>query len=104
MGNCCQGDTQNKGGIAARLVAFVLDYCARHAHPVNAVLHLAGVPMAFFGVGMLVCGQVLIGLAFLAGGYLLQYLGHKAQGNEVGEVIALKKLYARLSRGGKSVV
>lgn len=23
---------------------FVVDYCQRHAHPVNAVLHVVGVP------------------------------------------------------------
>jgi hypothetical protein len=31
-------------------------------------------------------------------GYLLQYLGHRAQGNEVGEVTLIKKIAARLGK------
>ena len=29
---------------------FVVDYAARHAHPVNALLHVVGVPLTVVGL------------------------------------------------------
>ena len=81
----------------SKVRAFLVDYCQRHRHPVNAVLHLAGVPMAFLGLYQLVSGQMRSGAALLVGGYLLQYLGHRAQGNEVGEVTLIKAIWRRLA-------
>jgi len=77
--------------------AFLIDYCQRHAHPVNAVLHLAGVPMAFLGLFFVLVGRFAEGAALLVGGYFLQYLGHRAQGNEVGEVTLIKHIWRRLA-------
>ena len=77
------------------LSAFLIDYAERHSHPVNAILHLPGVPMAFFGAYRMLTGSFLLGASFFCGGYLLQYLGHRAQGNEVGEVILLRSLWQR---------
>jgi hypothetical protein len=34
----------------------------------------------------------------LFGGYLFQYLGHKAQGNEVGEVTLIKSIYRKVTK------
>lgn len=74
---------------------FLVDYGCRHAHPVNAVLHLIGVPAVLFGLyRFFACSARVSGLFLIVFGYLLQYLGHKSQGNEVGEVILLKRLYA----------
>ena len=78
--------------------AFVLDYISRHRHPVNAVLHLVGVPMVFLGIYDLSTGSATRGLALFGLGYLLQYLGHKEQGNEVGEVILIKAILHKLVR------
>jgi uncharacterized membrane protein YGL010W len=72
---------------------FVVDYCMRHANPVNAVLHIIGVPTVFVGVYLLFCHQPVLGWSLFVLGYLLQYLGHKAQGNEVGEVTLIKKVW-----------
>ncbi len=84
------------------LRAFIIDYCQRHAHPINAVLHIVGVPAAFAGIYFLFARQLLLGLVLVFFGYLLQYLGHRAQGNEVGEVTLIKHVWRRLnaSRGG----
>lgn len=84
---------------------FALDYMKRHKHPVNAVLHLLGVPMAFYGLFRILvpCSNSLspnckiaqgrgFGLILLVLGYVLQYLGHRSQGNEVGEVTLIKTL------------
>ena len=77
---------------------FVVDYIQRHAHPVNACLHIVGVPAAFTGVYFLFAGQPLWGLGLLVFGYFLQYLGHKAQGNEVGEVTLIKSILRNLQK------
>lgn len=79
--------------------AFLVDYAQRHAHPLNALLHLLGVPMAFAGLWWCFNGAWSQGLTFLVLGYFLQYLGHKAQRNEVGEVTLIKSLWRRLKGG-----
>lgn len=83
--------------------AFLIDYFGRHKHPVNAVLHIFGVPMVVCGIVKLFAGQTGAGLGLFVLGYLLQYLGHKAQGNEVGEVTLIKKIYKNLTQKGKTV-
>lgn len=69
---------------------FIVDYCQRHAHPVNASLHLIGVPVVLYGLYYCLEKAPAAGLAFIALGYFFQYLGHRAQGNEVGEVTLIK--------------
>lgn len=76
---------------------FIFDYIDRHKHPVNALLHVVGVPMAFYGFFQLFVAGWTKGLALVTGGYLLQYLGHRAQGNEVGEVTLIKIIWRKLS-------
>lgn len=76
---------------------FIVDYCGRHKHPVNAILHIFGVPMVFYGIYQWFVGGVYLGWVLFIGGYILQWLGHTAQGNEVGEVILIKKIISRLS-------
>ncbi len=80
------------------IMAFVIDYIERHKHPVNAILHIFGVPMAFYGLFKLITGEFALGGGLLIGGYLLQWLGHLAQGNEVGEVTLIKNIAARLRK------
>lgn len=75
---------------------FVIDYIGRHKHPVNAALHIFGVPMAFYGLYRLIVGDFVMGLILLFFGYLFQYLGHRAQGNEVGEVTLIKSIWKKL--------
>ena len=75
---------------------FVVDYCTRHANPVNAALHIIGVPAVFFGIYLLFCHERVLGWSLFVFGYLLQYLGHRAQGNEVGEVTLIKKIWHTL--------
>ncbi|MBI4534332.1 MAG: DUF962 domain-containing protein [Candidatus Melainabacteria bacterium] len=80
--------------------AFVSDYIKRHNHPVNAWLHLIGVPMTVWAIYWLVSWKITEGLCCLVGGYFLQYLGHRAQGNEVGEVMLIKGVWRRLKTLG----
>lgn len=99
----CQGEkscpVQN---VSESVSWFVKDYVERHAHPVNASLHIVGVPAAFLGLFYLVTGRdVGKGAILVFLGYLLQYLGHQAQGNEVGEVTLLKNIYKKVSKRSK---
>ena len=89
------------GALAKPLDAFLKDYVFRHKHPVNAALHVVGVPAAFLGFFYLLTGRKpLEGGVLVFVGYLLQYLGHQAQGNEVGEVTLAKKIYQKLKARG----
>jgi len=82
---------------------FVIDYCQRHAHPLNAVLHIVGVPTVFFGIFQIFTGQPLFGVFNFVFGYFLQYVGHKIQGNEVGEVTLIKGIIRSIrQRAGKN--
>jgi uncharacterized membrane protein YGL010W len=75
---------------------FIVDYAARHSHPVNAVLHVAGIPMTFVGLVAALRGSPLSGWGLLAAGFLLQYVGHLVQGSEMGELTLIKGLIHRL--------
>jgi hypothetical protein len=79
------------------IINFIVDYCQRHAHPVNAILHIFGVPAVFIGLYDLVTGKILRAVVLIFVGYLFQYLGHRAQGNEVGEVTLIKHLWRRFT-------
>ena len=63
---------------------------------------MVGIPMTVAAVG-LVCAQAMLGsweqwwgppLLFLLG-YLLQYLGHQHEGNDMGEVILVKRMLGK---------
>jgi Protein of unknown function (DUF962) len=68
------------------------NWLERHQHPFNRAIHLAGIPLA------LVVAPVLLfaapwywaALAFV-GGYVLQWIGHRVEGNDVGEWAAIKR-------------
>lgn len=77
--------------------AFLIDYAQRHKHPINAALHLVGVPAVFYGIYLLFVRNYFIASILIVFGYYLQYLGHRAQGNEVGEVTLIKKIAAKVS-------
>jgi uncharacterized membrane protein YGL010W len=79
------------------LIAFLIDYGQRHRNPTNAALHLIGVPAVFYGLYLLFLHQFSTAFALIFFGYFLQYLGHRAQGNEVGEVTLIKSIYRKLA-------
>jgi uncharacterized membrane protein YGL010W len=54
--------------------------------------------MAFYGLYLLLTGSFGKGAMLVVLGYILQYVGHKAQGNEVGEVTLIRNIWKRLSR------
>jgi len=78
------------------------NWIERHQHPVSFWLHVVGIPMTIACVPL-----ALVQLsrdqwdlwwrpvALLVGGYLLQWIGHVIEGNDMGEVILVKRLLGR---------
>jgi hypothetical protein len=82
-----------------KIVWFVRDYVSRHRNPWNRALHLVGVPLSPFATLVLVVlGEWVAALVTFVVGYALQVLGHRIEGNEVGEWILVKNLTGRLVR------
>ena len=53
---------------------------------------MVGIPMTVVGVGFWIAGDFWTGLALFLGGYVLQWIGHLIEGNDVGEIIPFKKM------------
>ena len=64
----------------------------RHRNGFNFAIHMLGIPLAFAGLPLLFLAPWYWGVGAIAGGYVLQWVGHKAEGNDVGEFIPVKKL------------
>jgi hypothetical protein len=68
----------------------------RHQLPFNFWLHLLGIPLAVAGVVLLLAlpwDQWYWGVGSFVLGYLLQWIGHRAEGNDVGAWAAIKRLF-----------
>ena len=74
----------------------------RHQHPISFVLHLVAIPMIPWALG-LAGYQLYHGawslwwrpVALLVLSYGLQWIGHVIEGNDMGEVILVKKLLGK---------
>jgi hypothetical protein len=63
----------------------------RHQLPFNFYIHLIGIPLAVAGVVLLFV-LPWWGVGAFVLGYVLQYVGHLAEGNDLGEWAAIKRL------------
>ena len=83
--------------IARRLLRFAgrarLNWLTRHRNRCNFVIHMLGIPLALLAAPVLffIADWWWAVAAFLSG-YLLQWIGHRVEGNDVGEFIPIKKL------------
>jgi hypothetical protein len=73
------------------------NWMARHQLPFNFWIHLIGIPTAVLGLCLLISSLFLPvpwywGVGGLVLGYLLQWIGHLAEGNDVGEWAGIKRL------------
>ena len=68
------------------------NWLLRHQLPFNFWIHMIGIPLAMAGLVLLFI-EPWWGLGGLVLGYLLQYIGHRAEGNDVGEWAGIKKLF-----------
>ncbi len=83
--------------IIDEIVRYIKNYRLRHANNINFILHIIGVPQAFFGLFQILTGKWKIGLLNFFLGYLWQWIGHTYfEKNEVGEITLIKKLIRRL--------
>src|SRR5215470_1093310 len=67
----------------------------RHQDPFNFWIHLIGIPMAFAGLVAFVVlpwDQWYWGVGAFVLGYVLQYVGHCVEGNDLGEWAGIKRL------------
>jgi len=74
----------------------------RHRNPVSFWLHMVGIPLAVAAIPVALVQLYFERwdlwwrpVALLAAGYLPQWLGHRLEGNDMGEVILIKKLLGR---------
>lgn len=68
------------------------NWLLRHQNAFNFWIHMLGIPLAMAGVPMLFLLPWYWGAGAIAVGYFLQWLGHRVEGNDVGELIPLKRL------------
>src|SRR4051812_325361 len=70
------------------------NWMLRHQLPLNFWLHVIGIPMAVAGVVLLVLPnwEWYWGVAAFLLGYFLQWVGHQAEGNDLGEWAGIKRL------------
>jgi len=77
---------------------WLVRWLERHQHPVSLGLHIVGIPMT---IAALVVGgfQLAEGrwdlwwrpVVLLVGGFFLQWIGHCIEGNDMGEIILIKR-------------
>src|SRR4051794_32058646 len=63
---------------------------SRHQHPFNFAIHMFAVPLSFFGVLKWFDGEWYLGTLLFVTGYLLQFVGHLVEGNDIGEWALIK--------------
>ena len=77
---------------------WLTNWLERHQHPLSFWLHMVGIPLTLLALPL--AGYQLaiwrwdlwwrpVGL--IAAGYALQWLGHVIEGNDMGEVILIKR-------------
>jgi len=64
----------------------------RHQDPRNFAIHMLGIPLAVAGVVLLFVLPWYWGVTAIVVGYILQWIGHRWEGNDVGEWAAIKRL------------
>jgi hypothetical protein len=83
--------------IARKLLDFASrarrNWLARHQHPFSFWIHMVGIPLAVAGIVLLFLTHWYWGAGALVCGYFLQWIGHRVEGNDVGELIPLKRLF-----------
>jgi len=66
----------------------------RHQLPFNFWIHLIGIPLAVTGVVLWFFLPWYWGVGAFVLGYFLQWIGHQAEGNDLGEWAAIKRLFS----------
>ena len=82
--------------IARKFLAFAgrarRNWLLRHQNGFNFAIHMIGIPLAVAGLPLLFLTEWYWGAAAIVAGYFLQWVGHRVEGNDVGELIPLKRM------------
>ena len=88
--------------MSVRVPGWLANWLERHQSPLSFWLHMVGIPLTILSVPLAIWqlanwdwGNWWRPAALLAIGYGLQWLGHLWEGNDMGEVILLKKWRGR---------
>ncbi len=81
---------------------FIRKWPPRHQHPVNRVLHALGIPMTILAIP-LACWQLYHWdwgtwwrpVVLVVIGFGVQYIGHRIEGNDMGELVGIKRRLGR---------
>jgi hypothetical protein len=71
------------------------NWLERHQHPFNRGIHLLGIPLGVLGVILffsLPWDEWYWGVLTFVAGYVLQWIGHLVEGNDLGEWAGIKRL------------
>ena len=77
--------------IARRLLRLAKAWRFRHQNRFNFWIHVIGIPIAMSSLVLWLILPWEWSIAAFVLGYLLQYIGHRIEGNDVGELIPFKK-------------
>lgn len=82
--------------------AWLTNWLQRHQHPLSFWLHMVGIPLTLAAVALAIVQLQAWRwdlwyrpALLLVGGYLLQWIGHRIEGNDMGELILLKRRLGR---------
>jgi hypothetical protein len=82
--------------IARKLLRFAgrarRNWLTRHQVAFNFWIHMIGIPLAVAGISLLFFTEWYWGVGAIVVGYFLQWIGHRVEGNDVGELIPLKRM------------
>jgi hypothetical protein len=67
------------------------NWLLRHQSRFSFAIHMIGIPLALLSPLLLFFAEWYWALAAFAFGYFLQWIGHKWEGNDVGEFIPIKR-------------
>ena len=82
----------DKKGVLPFIKRRLGNWMLRHQLPFNFAIHRVGIPVAVAGIPLLFLYEWYWGVGALFVGYLLQFIGHQVEGNDVGEWAAIKKM------------
>jgi hypothetical protein len=85
-------EAQPRGPLRRFLRTALRNWRERHQDPFNFAIHLIGIPLAVSGIPLLFLVPWYWGVGAIVVGYLLQFLGHLKEGNDVGEWAGIKRL------------
>src|SRR4051794_1024777 len=84
--------TASRGPLRRWIRKVLRNWRERHRHPFNFGIHFIGIPLTIIGVGLLFVADWYWGVGAFILGYLLQFIGHCVEGNDLGEWAGIKRL------------